>query len=246
MSSQLQLDAGARFAMSTVTRYAILIAGMVFTLGLLGITWSSVQWLAAALTVGLGFGLQEIFANFFSGLIILIERPIRPGDTVTIDNITGTVSRIQIRATTIRAPDGKDYIVPNKEFITGKLLNWTHTDTATRQEITVGISYQSDPATALGLLASAAADHPAVLKDPAPIVSFEGFGDNALLLRLRFHVGTLAERLSTLTDLHCAILRSFAAADIDIPFPQRDVRLHGFPESLIKSDPPAGPDRPGS
>ncbi len=250
MSSQLQLDAGARFALSTVTRYAILITGLVFTLGLLGITWSSVQWLAAALTVGLGFGLQEIFANFFSGLIILIERPIRPGDTVTIDNITGTVSRIQIRATTIRAPDGKDYIVPNKEFITGKLLNWTHTDTATRQEISVGISYQSDPATALGLLASAAADHPAVLKDPAPIVSFEGFGDNALLLRLRFHVGTLAERLSTLTDLHCAILRSFAAADIDIPFPQREVRLHGFPESLTKSDPksdpPAGPDRPGT
>jgi potassium-dependent mechanosensitive channel len=233
LTSHLTLDAGARFALSTITRYVILIAGIVFTLGLLGITWSSVQWLAAALTVGLGFGLQEIFANFFSGLIILAERPIRLGDIVTIDNITGTVSRIQIRATTIRAGDGKDYVVPNKEFITGKLLNWTLTDTTTRQEIPVGIAYGSDPTVALAILAKVASEHPAVLKDPPPVVSFELFGESAMNLRLRFHVNALDERMPTLTDLNCAIAREFAAAGIQIPYPQRDLHLRSVPEGFL-------------
>lgn len=220
LTTQLTLDAGARFALSTITRYVIIIVGVVLTLSLLGITWSSVQWLAAALTVGLGFGLQEIFANFFSGLIILAERPIRPGDMVTIDNVTGSVARIQIRSTTIRLADGKDYIVPNKEIITGKLLNWTRTDTITRQEIALNVAYGTDPAAALKLLARIAADHPAVLKEPPPVVSFETFGDNVLRLILRFHVGSLDQRLSTLTDLNCSIVREFAAAGLGLPLPQ--------------------------
>ncbi|MES2708498.1 MAG: mechanosensitive ion channel domain-containing protein [Verrucomicrobiota bacterium] len=223
LTTQLSLDAGARFALSTITRYVIIIAGAVFTLGLVGITWSSVQWLAAALTVGLGFGLQEIFANFFSGLIILAERPIRPGDVITIDNITGSVARIQIRATTIRAGDGKDYIVPNKELITGKLLNWTRTDSITRQEIGLSVAYGTDPVAALRLLARIAAEHPAVMKDPAPVVSFEAFGESILRLFLRFHTANLDQRLPTLTDLNCTIAREFAAAGIGLPLPEGHV-----------------------
>lgn len=242
LTSQLTLDAGARFALSTVTRYAIIIAGVAITLNMIGISWASVQWLAAALTVGLGFGLQEIFANFFSGLIILIERPIRPGDVVTIDNITGSVSRIQIRATIIRAGDGKDYIVPNKEFVTGKLLNWTRTDTHTRLTIQVGVAYGTDPTKALALLAKVATDHPSVLKDPAPVVSFESFGDSAMILMLRYHVGTLEHRLPTTTDLNCAIVKEFAAAGIDMPFPHRDVNVISMPDGWPK----AANDQPGS
>jgi len=233
LSSQLALDPGARFALGTVTRYIIVITGVVLCLNMLGITWGSVQWLAAALTVGLGFGLQEIFANFFSGLIILLERPIRPGDIVTIDNITGTISRIEIRATTIRATDGKDYIVPNKEFVTGKLLNWTLSDSVTRQEIAIGVAYGTDPSVVLDLLSRIAREHPAVLKDPAPVTSFESFGESSLNFFLRFHVGAFEYRLSTLTDLNCAIAREFAAAGIAIPFPQRDLHVRSVPPGLF-------------
>lgn len=225
LTSQLSLDAGARFALSTITRYVIISVGVVVSLGLLGITWSSVQWLAAALTVGLGFGLQEIFANFFSGLIILAERPIRPGDVITIDNITGSVARIQIRSTTIRCPDGKDYIIPNKDLITGKLLNWTRTDNATRQDIAVGVAYGTDVPAVLKLLAKIAAAHPAVLKEPAPMVTFESFGESSLNLMLRFHVGSLEQRMPTRTDLYCAIAAEFTTANLEIPFPQRDLHI---------------------
>src|SRR6185437_952411 len=119
------LDAAGRFAASTIARYAIVMLGLLVVANTLGIGWQKVQWLATALTFGLAFGLQEIFANFIAGLIILFERPVRVGDMVTIDNVTGVVSRIRIRATTIVNGDHKEFIVPNKEFITGRLLNWT-------------------------------------------------------------------------------------------------------------------------
>ena len=129
---RLPVHPATRYAIRTVTRYVIMVVGIVLTFGAIGVGWAKVQWLAAALTVGLGFGLQEIFANFVSGLIILFERPVRIGDVVTIDSVSGTVSRIQIRATTITDWDRKDYIVPNKEFVTGRLLNWTLLDSTNR------------------------------------------------------------------------------------------------------------------
>ena len=122
---RLSFDAGSRFAVTTVVRYVIVVVGVVVTFGQLGIGWSKVQWLVAAVTVGLGFGLQEIFANFVSGLIILFERPIRVGDIVTIGGFSGRVTQIRIRATTIRQWDRKELVVPNKEFITGQLINWS-------------------------------------------------------------------------------------------------------------------------
>ena len=122
---KLPLDAGARYAASSVTRYAIMVVGVAIGMRQFGVGWQSVQWLVAAMTVGLGFGLQEIFANFVSGMILLFERPARVGDTVTIGDITGTVTKIQIRATTILDWDNKELIVPNREFVTGNLVNWT-------------------------------------------------------------------------------------------------------------------------
>ncbi len=129
---RLRIDAAGRFAISTLARYAIVIVGLVSASSTIGIGWAKVQWLATALTFGLAFGLQEIFANFIAGLIILFERPVRVGDMVTIENVTGVVSRIRIRATTITDSDRKEFIVPNKEFITGRTLNWTLSDTINR------------------------------------------------------------------------------------------------------------------
>ena len=142
--SKLDLDLGTRYAYSTVCRYAITTLGIIVSLHTIGLRWSNLQWLIAALGVGLGFGLQEIVANFISGLIVLFERPFRIGDTVTIGGITGTVNRIQIRATTIMDWDRKELIVPNKEFITGQLVNWSLSDQILRVIVPVGIAYDSD------------------------------------------------------------------------------------------------------
>ena len=219
------VTAGTRYAVKTLLSYGITAAACLMAFGTLGLSWSQVQWLVAALSVGIGFGLQEIVANFISGLIILFERPVRVGDVVTIGDTTGVVTNIQIRATTIRNWDKQELLVPNKEFITGRLLNWTLTDQINRITVTVGIEYGSDPELALKLLAEVAAKNPRVLKEPPPLVSFEAFGDNSLTLVLRCYLDTLEYRISVMTELHKAIDKAFAAHGIGIAFPQRDIHL---------------------
>nr|VFK39513.1 MAG: potassium efflux system protein [Candidatus Kentron sp. SD]VFK44676.1 MAG: potassium efflux system protein [Candidatus Kentron sp. SD] len=222
---RLPLETGGRYAFATLTQYSIVGIGMAAMLGALGVEWSSIQWLVAALGIGLGFGLQEIVANFISGIILLFERPIRVGDVVTIDDTTGIVSRIRIRATTIIDWEKKELLVPNKDLITGRLTNWTLSNRMTRILITVGIAYGSDVALALRLLTEAATEHPEVLSDPAPLGTFEGFGDNALTLFLRCYMESVDNRLATTSALHQAINEKFNAAGISISFPQRDIHL---------------------
>jgi len=225
------------------------VLGLVFACGAIGVGWGQVQWLAAALTVGLGFGLQEIFANFVSGLIILFERPVRIGDVVTIGDVTGTVSRIQIRATTLTDWDRKEYIVPNKEFVTGRLLNWTLSDTTNRVVINVGVAYGSDTARARTLLLDVANSHPEVLDDPPAVATFEGFGDSTLNLVLRVYLPNLENRLQTITELHEAIDAAFKTANIEISFPQRDLHIRTVPQSFPgghQSSEDAFPFEPGS
>ena len=222
---RLPLDPGARFAIKALSQYLIVAIGTIAAFNTIGAEWSSIQWLIAALSVGLGFGLQEIVANFISGIILLFERPIRVGDTVTVGDITGKVSRIRIRATTIMSWDKQELLVPNKEFITGRLLNWTLTDQMIRIIIPVGIAYGTDADRAIQLLAEVAEENEYVLKEPAPIVSFDEFGDNALILQLRCYLGSLEHRIETITALHRAIYNRFNDAGIAIAFPQRDIHL---------------------
>lgn len=226
---RLPMEPASRYAFRMVARYLIVVVGLVFAFNSIGIRWSQVQWLAAALTVGLGFGLQEIFANFVSGLIILFERPIRIGDVVTIGDVSGSVSRIQIRATTLTDWDRKEYIVPNKEFVTGRLLNWTLSDTVNRVVILVGVAYGSDTNQARSLLLEVAGQHPDVMDDPGPIATFEGFGDSTLNLVLRCYLPNLDKRLATISELHEAIDSAFKQADIEISFPQRDLHIRSLP-----------------
>jgi len=223
--NRLDLQPGMSYALTTVARYLIGLAGMLMAFAALGLRWSNVQWLAAAMTVGIGFGLQEIFANFVSGLIILFERPIRVGDIVTVGDIDGTVTRINIRATTITDFDRREFVVPNKEFITGKLLNWTLTDPITRVMIPVGVSYGSDVALAEKLLLKVAFENPHVMKDPAPRAIFWGFGDNSLDFRLYVHIARRQLYLDMLHGITTAVDREFRLAKIEIAFPQRDVHL---------------------
>lgn len=220
-----EMSSGNRYTVTTLTGYAITAAAFLLIFGTLGLSWSEVQWLVAALGVGIGFGLQEIVANFISGLIILFERPVRVGDVVTIAGTTGTVSRIQIRATTIRNYDQQELLVPNKQFITGELLNWSLSDQVNRVIVTVGVDYGTDTRKAMTLLAEAARENPRVLKEPAPLTAFEGFGDNALTLTLRCYLGAMEGRLGVTTELHQAVYDKLNAAGIGIAYPQRDVHL---------------------
>ncbi len=228
----LPFDAGGRYAICTLSQYGITVVGVLFALDVIGFGWSEVQWLVAAMSVGLGFGLQEIFANFVSGLILFLERPIRIGDTVTIGDVNGTVSRIRIRATTITDWDRKELVVPNKEFITGKLVNWTLTDNLLRMVIPVGVAYGSDTTLARQILLDVAANTPAVLKEPEPKSWFESFGDSSLNLSLRCYVPNIDLFLSTRHDLLTAIDAAFKKADIEISFPQRDLHLRASDEAL--------------
>ncbi|MEN8108365.1 MAG: mechanosensitive ion channel domain-containing protein [Pseudomonadota bacterium] len=222
---RLRITSGGRYTARTLTRYTIIGVGIVLAISMLGGSWSKIQWLVAALGVGIGFGLQEIVANFICGLIILFERPIRVGDRVTIGDTEGFVTRIQIRATTIQTFDRTELLVPNKEFITGRLLNWSLSDTVTRLVIPVGVAYGSDVRNAIALMIEAAGENERVLDDPKPYVSFEEFGDNSLLLVLRCFLDSLEYRLATISDLHTAINDKFEAAGIVISFPQRDLHL---------------------
>ena len=219
------LSAGSRYTIKTLASYTISAAAFLTAFSTLGLSWNQVQWLVAALGVGIGFGLQEIVANFISGLIILFERPVRVGDVVTIGDTTGVVTNIQIRATTIRNWDKQELLVPNKEFITGRLLNWSLTDPLNRLTVPVGIAYGSDTERALELLREVAAANPRVLADPEPTASVEGFGDNSVNLALRCHLDSLDYRIAVTTELHLAIERAFTRNGIEISFPQRDIHL---------------------
>ena len=191
----------------------------------LGLSWGKVQWILAAMSVGLGFGLQEIFANFASGMIILFERPIRIGDIITIGDVSGKVLRIQMRATTILDWDKKELIVPNKEFATGRLLNWTLTDTVNRLVFDVGVSYDCDPDQVRELLLKIAADHPNVVDSPKPICIFKDFGANALQFSLRVYLASMKGRLDVIHQMNSNIHKAFREAGIEIAYPQLDLHV---------------------
>ena len=227
---RLPLDAGGRYAATAVTQYLLVVVGTVACFRQLGIGWQSVQWLVAAMTVGLGFGLQEIFANFVSGIILLFERPVRVGDIVTIGDVTGTVTRIRIRATTVLDWDCKELIVPNRDFVTGKLINWTLTNPNLRIVIRVGLAFGSDTRLAARLLEEAARAHPLTLADPPPTVFFTQFGPSSLDFELRVFTGGVINGRVLRHDLHLAIDDAFRAHGIEIAFPQQDLHVRSLPE----------------
>jgi potassium efflux system protein len=223
--ARFNITAGSRYAIAKLTQYTIISVGLVMVFSVLGASWGELQWLVAALGVGIGFGLQEIIANFICGLILLFERPVRIGDIVTVGETSGVVTRIQIRSTTIRNWDQQELLVPNKEFVTGRLLNWTLSDPIARIVIKVGVAYGSDVTRALKILLATAERHERVLDEPMPFVVFEGFGDNALNLSVRCYIGSMEYRLMTMSEMNLTINREFEAAGIVIAFPQRDIHL---------------------
>jgi potassium efflux system protein len=235
------MDSGARIAIATLVRYAAIIIGVSAAFSLLGISWSRIQWLAAALTFGLGFGLQEIVANFVSGLILLTERPVRVGDAVTIGNLQGQVARIQIRATTVTLWDRSEMIVPNKEFITTKLINWTLTDSRRRLDLPVRVAYGSDLPLVKKTLLDVALANPNVMKDPPSKVLLLEFGEDALKLELRSYVD-FGMGLTVKDALHMAIDQAFREHGIEFALPRLSVDVQR--RAGRKQLPPAQPGEP--
>jgi potassium efflux system protein len=219
-------DPGIRFAVLTLCRYMVLGLGVLTGLTAIGLGLEKIGMVLAALGVGLGFGLQEIVSNFISGLILLVERPLRVGDVVTVSNMTGKVDRINIRATTIINGENQSMIIPNREFITGSLINWTHKDKIIRVTIQVGVAYGCDPDQVSDLLLCIAREDPDVLCNPVASAMMEEFGPAALNFSLKVYVpepsvaGRVKHRLSA------QIQKRFQKAGIEIPYPQQELRFH--------------------
>jgi len=219
-------SSGTRDAISTFMRYTVVIITTLLVLGRPGANWSQLGWSAAALGVGIGFGLQEIVANFISGLILLAARPVPVGDLITIGDASGTVVRIRVRAASIRDFRGKELLVPNKELVTGRLLNWTLSDAVTRLDIEIGIGYGSDVDRAIEILLELAREDLCVLVEPPPVVAFDKFGDSSLNLSFRIFVDAISDRVPVTTAMHKKIHKRFAEAYIAIAFPQLDVHFY--------------------
>ncbi len=227
--SRMNLEPGTGYAITTITTYLLVLTGFIICLAVIGVQWSKLQWLVAALSVGLGFGLQEIVANFVSGIILLFERPIRVGDTVTIDGVTGTVSRIRIRATTLVDWDRKEQIIPNKTFVTQDLTNWTLSDPITRVILRVGVAYGSDVDKVQDILIKVARANKRVLNDPVPAVFCVGLADSSINFEVRVFVKDLTDIMPLSHEIHAAITKALKETGIDIPFPQRDIHIRTLP-----------------
>lgn len=241
--SRLPLRPGTGYAISTFTRWAIVISGTVLTLVALGIDTTKVTLLAGALGVGIGFGLQSIVNNFVSGLILIVERPVHVGDLIEVGPLLAEVRRIGIRSSTVRTMQGAEVIMPNSELVSKEVINWTRSDRQRRYDIDVGVAYGSKPEQVMRLLEEAAREVPEIMTNPAPLAMFVGFGDSSLNFRLLAWVQTIDVGVQAQNGLRIAILRKLDAAGIPIPFPQRDVHVRS-PEGVLS--PPAASSGPGS
>ncbi len=229
--SRLDFKPGGNYAVTTVLKYFIIVVGCLIAFEKIGVTWSSVQWLAAAVTLGIGFGLQEIFANFVAGIILLFERPLRLGDIVTVGDVSGKVTQIKIRATTILQFNNRELVVPNKEFITGQLINWTLSDNVLRFEFIVGVAYGTNTKKVTDTLLDIMSKHPDILPNEKKEVLFTNFGASTLDFLVRGYVARPEKLIAVPSDLHYEIDKRFREEGIEIAFPQTDIHIKSLPEN---------------
>ncbi len=246
--SRLDMPKGLPSVISRLTRYTLVALGFLFALAAAGLKLTQLTILGGALGVGVGFGLQTIVSNFVAGLILAFERPIREGDIVQIQTATGEtlngeVRRIGFRASIIRTYDGAEVIVPNASLISNDVVNWTLSDQLRRLTIQVGVAYGTDPARVLELLRQVPTQYSTILKEPAPLAIFTGFGDSALNFELRFWISDISQVLILRSDVTTAINNTLVAAGIEIPFPQRDLHLRTVdaPAAELLRGPPDAP-----
>lgn len=231
------IDLGVRIAVGSILRYIVVLIGLFVILQTVGIDLSSVTILAGALGVGIGFGLQNITNNFVSGLIILFERPIKVGDRIEVAGIAGDVTNISMRATTILTNDNISIIVPNSEFISSSVINWSHNDRKVRFKIPVAVSYKEDPEHVRDIIIDVAKKCTGVLADPQPIVRFDEYGDSAIIFSLRVWTTEFINRPGAFRSMiYFDLFKRFRQEGIEIPYPQRDIHLKNTEFTVRKKE----------
>lgn len=238
-----RVDAGVRNSIKTVVGYVGIAVAVLIGVSAAGIDLSSLALVAGGLSLGVGFGLQNVVSNFVSGLILLVERPFKSGDWIEAGGVSGTVRRISVRATEIETFQRQSVILPNSELINSAVGNWTHKNRLGRVDIKIGASHYSDPRKVHRVLTEIAEAHPAILKNPAPMAVFTGFGDWSLDFEIRFFLADVMSQLAIQNDIRFAIYERFKEEGIEIPFPQRDLHLRtgGMAENAAKPKPKSKP-----
>lgn len=228
--SRTSLDRGLQESIATAVGYLMMAIGCLVALEMVGLDLSTLAFIAGALSIGIGFGLQNVANNFVSGLILLVERPIKVGDRIEVEGINGRVMQISARSTAVRTNDNIDIVVPNAALVSEKVINWSQKDRKVRFRIPVGVAYGTDVEHAMELMIQAARTVPGVLKAPEPSARFISFGDSALNLEVRVWTAERLHRRGLLfSDVNRAVYHEFMKHDIQIPFPQQDVYIKSWP-----------------
>ena len=222
---KLHIKEGVRYTLRRLTEYVCILVGIIIAFQFVGIDLSGLAVIFGLLSVGIGFGLQNVTANFVAGLVLLFERPIKIGDRITVGEVEGDVEEISLRATKIRTLNNISIIVPNSQFVTSNIVNWSYGDLRIRLDIDVGVSYGSDLDVVLASLKEVALENPKVLKEPAPDVLLRDFGESSWNMRLRLWIDNPQGHHGIRSDINCAIVRKFREKGVEIPFPQRDIHV---------------------
>lgn len=222
---RFNIESGIRFTMVRMSHYILMIIGVIFAFQFVGVNLSGLAVVFGLLSVGIGFGLQNITSNFIAGLILLFERPIKVGDRITVGDTEGDVQSINMRSTTVNSLNNIAIIVPNSDFVSTRVINWSHGDLKTRLVVDVGVSYSSDIELVLKSLREVADENPTVLKHPEPDVLFRSFGDSSLNMQLRVWISDPTQYYRIQSEINIAIARKFREKSVEIPFPQRDLHV---------------------
>lgn len=223
--SHLQIDAGTRYTFSRLIHYLIMVIGAIVAFQFVGIDLGGLAVVFGLLSVGIGFGLQNVTSNFIAGLILLLERPIKVGDRVTIGDTIGYVTAINIRSTMITSLNNISIIVPNSEFVSSRVVNWSHGDPRVRLDIAVGVSYDSDLDTVIRALQEVALENPKILEEPKSEALLASFGDSSWNMELRVWLDGPEQYFRIRSEVNTAIVHKFREYGIEIPYPQRDLHI---------------------
>lgn len=227
------LSPSVQVLLGKALKVTLLVVAVVVALGSLGIDLSAFAFIGGAIGVGIGFGLQKVVSNLISGVILLLDKSIKPGDVIQLGDNYGRIQSLGARYVSVATRDGTEFLIPNEDLITQQVVNWSFTDKLVRLKIAVGISYNSNVHTAMDLVIGAARDVPRILDDPAPVCHVKNFGDNSVDLELRVWIGDPEKGISNVSsEVRLAIWDAFGENGIEIPFPQRDVHIKSQPASI--------------
>ena len=230
----MELPRGIGNSVSSILYYALIMLGFFIALAVAGFQISQLGMIISALGVGIGFGLNTVVNNFVSGLILMLERPVQPGDTIEVSGTTGTVREIGMRATTISTFDGADVVVPNGMLLSEKMINWTLSSDSRRIDIAIGIAYGSDPEKVLALLLEVAKGTEGVSQQPAPTALFSGFGDSALNFSIRAWTTSYNDSVFIRSNMAVRLYKALNSAGFEIPFPKRELHIRSMPDQVLK------------